>query len=174
MTRTSLTQVCTCHIFDRKNFFSASNQSLLSNIKTDSEISTDSNYDPSADTLADRLGALRDMVPAAARGWIGHKYEQTTSAVKSVLLFAGRAAWTVSVSALLVGVPFALAWGEEQSIQAMEQEQRMRELGGEVLTAGAGGQGGAGGAQGGMSTEEIAAALGGAGAGGKAEARPAL
>ncbi|GAB1320328.1 hypothetical protein MFIFM68171_10538 [Madurella fahalii] len=127
---------------------------------TDSEISTDSNYDPTEDSLAERLQALVDMVPASARGWISHKCERTTSAVKSALFFAGRAAWTVSVSALLVGVPFALAWGEEQSIQAMEQEQRMRELGSEMLTAG----------EGGLTSEQIAGAIGGA----KAEARPAL
>ncbi|KAK4241905.1 mitochondrial import receptor subunit Tom22-domain-containing protein [Achaetomium macrosporum] len=135
---------------------------------TDSEISVDSNYDPTDETLADRLAALRDMVPATARGWMYHKYERTTSAVKSALSFAGRAAWTISVSALLVGVPFALAYGEDQNFAAMEQEQRMRELGGEVLTAGEGGHK-AGGA-GGMTAEEIGAALGG----GRAEARAAL
>lgn len=135
---------------------------------TDSEISTESNYDPSEDSLAERLRALVDIVPAPARGWISDKAGRTASAVGSVLTFAGRAAWTVSVSALLVGVPFALAWGEEQSIQAMEQEQRMRELGGELLTAGGGGAGGQG--AGGLTSDQIAGAIGG----GKAEARPAL
>ncbi|KAK4140529.1 mitochondrial import receptor subunit Tom22-domain-containing protein [Dichotomopilus funicola] len=134
---------------------------------TDSEISNESNYDPSDETLADRLAALRDIVPATARGWIHHKYDATTSAVWTALSFAGRAAWTVSVSALLVGVPFALAFGEDQNFAAMEQEQRMRELGGEVL----GGGGAAPGTDGkGMSAEELSAALGG----GKAEAKAAL
>lgn len=135
---------------------------------TDSEISTESNYDPTDETLAERLAALRDMVPATTRGWIHHKYEATTSAVGAALSFAGRAAWAVSVTALLVGVPFALAYGEDQNFAAMEQEQRMRELGGEVLTAG----GGAGGAEGGkgLSSEEIGAAIGG----GRVEAKAAL
>ncbi|KAL2181462.1 mitochondrial import receptor subunit Tom22-domain-containing protein [Thermothelomyces heterothallicus CBS 202.75] len=134
---------------------------------TDSEISTESNYDPSEETLAERLAALRDIVPATTRGWIHHKYEATASAVRAALSFAGRAAWTVSVSALLVGVPFALAYGEDQNFAAMEQEQRMRELGGEVLTAP--GTGSAGG----MTAEEIGAALGGT-KGGRAEAKAAL
>jgi import receptor subunit TOM22 len=138
--------------------------------QTDSEISTESNYDPTDESLADRLAALRDIVPATARGWISHKCEATASAVKTVLSFAGRAAWTVSVSALLVGVPFALAYGEDQNFAAMEQEQRMRELGGEVLAGG--GVGGEGG-KAGMTPEEIGAALGG-GAGGRAEAQAAL
>ncbi|KAK3904253.1 mitochondrial import receptor subunit Tom22-domain-containing protein [Staphylotrichum tortipilum] len=89
----------------------------------------------------------------------------TTSAVGAALSFAGRAAWAVSVTALLVGVPFALAYGEDQNFAAMEQEQRMRELGGEVLTAGAGGEGGKG-----MTSEEIGAAIGG----GRVEAKAAL
>ncbi|KAK4230899.1 mitochondrial import receptor subunit tom22 [Podospora fimiseda] len=129
---------------------------------TDSEISTESHYDPSEETLADRLYALRDIVPPSTRGWVHDKYERTTSAVKSVVSFCGRAAWTLSVSALLVGVPFALAFGEDQNYAAMEQEQRMRELGGEVLTAD--------GEKSGLSSEEIAAGIGAGGAG----AKPAL
>lgn len=49
--------------------------------------------------------------------------------------------WSISVSALLIGVPFALCWAEEQQVIAMEQEVRMREMGADVLTAG-GGEGG--------------------------------
>lgn len=132
---------------------------------TESEISEESNYDPSEETLAERLAALRDMVPASTRSWVHHKYEATTSAVRAALSFAGRAAWTVSVSALLVGVPFALAYGEDQNLAAMEQEQRMRELGNELLTAPGSG--------GGMTAEEIGAAIGGS-KGGRAEAKAAL
>ncbi|KAJ4304243.1 hypothetical protein N0V88_001856 [Collariella sp. IMI 366227] len=118
---------------------------------------------PLDETLADRLASLQDIIPASARGWISHKCEATSSAVQTVLSFAGRAAWTLSVSALLVGVPFALAYSEDQNFAAMEQEQRMRELGGEVLAGGVGEKTG-------MSPEEIGNAIGG----GKAEARAAL
>lgn len=59
----------------------------------------------------------------------------------------------MSVSALLVGVPFALAYGEDQNLMAMEQEERMRQMGGEMLTA----PGGAG--EGGV-REAVGAALG--------------
>ncbi|KAL2124792.1 hypothetical protein VTJ04DRAFT_1157 [Mycothermus thermophilus] len=103
---------------------------------TDSEISVDSNYDPSEETLADRLRALRDMVPAPVRGWTVRKYEAVSSAVRSTLSVAGRGAWAIAVTALLVGVPFGMAYSEEQNLLAMEQEQHMRELGTEVLTAG--------------------------------------
>ncbi|KAK0621413.1 mitochondrial import receptor subunit tom-22 [Bombardia bombarda] len=104
---------------------------------TDSEISNDSNYDPTDETLAERLYALRDIVPPTTRGWVMDKVQTTTDAVKTTLSFCGRAAWALSVSALLIGVPFALAYSEDQQLSAMEEEQRMREMGSELLTSGA-------------------------------------
>lgn len=127
---------------------------------TDSEISTDSNFDPSAETLADRLTALRDIIPPSTRGWFWHKYQTTSHILKTTLLFCGRAAWTISVSALLVGIPYALAVADEQTHLAMEQEQRMREMGGNILTEGADDET--------STAERVGAALG------RAEARPAL
>jgi len=102
----------------------------------ESEISTDSDFDPSSETLGYRLYALRDIVAPTTRGWLHARYLLGSRLVRTGLAFLGRAAWTVSVSALLVGIPFALCWAEEQSMIAMEQEQRMREMGGELLTAG--------------------------------------
>lgn len=52
------------------------------------------------------------------------------------LFLAGRSVWSISVSALLIGVPFALCWSEEQQMIAMEQEMRQREQGQDLLTAG--------------------------------------
>ncbi|EFX03100.1 mitochondrial import receptor subunit tom22 [Grosmannia clavigera kw1407] len=129
---------------------------------TDSEISTDSDFDPSRETFADRLFALRDIVPPTARGWFYGKYQFGNHIVRTSISFLGRAAWTISVSALLVGIPFALSWAEEQNIVAMEQEQRMREMGSELLTAGAGEK------REGDTATQVGAALGGTGA------RPAL
>lgn len=130
---------------------------------TDSEISTDSDYDPSRETFGERLYALRDIIPPTTRGWFYSKFQFGDRVVRTTLTFLGRAAWTISVSALLVGVPFALSWAEEQNILAMEQEQRMREMGSELLTAGSGE-----GPEGGDTASQVGAALGGPGA------RPAL
>ncbi|KAK5664322.1 hypothetical protein OQA88_540 [Cercophora sp. LCS_1] len=131
----------------------------------DSEISEGSDYDPSEESLADRLYALRDIVPATTRGWVWDKVETTSSLVKSSLFFVGRSAWAISVTALLVGVPYGLAYSDEQQIIAMEQEERMRQMGGELLTAGGQPGGVVGGEQ---STADV---VGGALAGG---AKPAL
>jgi len=63
-------------------------------------------------------------------------------------------------------VPWALAWAEEQQLIAMEQEARMREMGGDVLTGGAAHEAGEG-----NTADRVGAALGRDGA---AAARPAL
>lgn len=129
---------------------------------TDSEISTDSDFDPSRESLAERLYALKDIIPPTTRGWFYGKYQFGNRVIRTSLVFLGRAAWTISVSALLVGIPFALSWAEEQNIIAMEQEQRMREMGSELLTAGTGEK------REGDTAAQVGAALGGTGA------RPAL
>lgn len=58
--------------------------------------------------------------------------------------FGGKALWVVSTSALLLGVPWALAYAEEQQMIEMEREMKMQQQANEVLTAqGAGAQQGA-------------------------------
>ncbi|KAI1306375.1 mitochondrial outer membrane translocase complex, subunit Tom22 [Xylaria venustula] len=120
---------------------------------TDSEISEESEYDPSDETFAERLYALRDIVPPHTRGYISHTVSTASNAVKSVLSFSGKSLWVISSSALLLGIPWALAWAEEQQVLEMEKEMKMREMGGDLLTAGA--------PQDGSSTaQQIGAALG--------------
>lgn len=104
-----------------------------SNTGTDSEISSDDEDDvPDEETLADRLLALRDIIPPTTRSYISNKVSVTTSWVKSGLAFGGKTLWAVSTSALLLGVPWALAFAEEQQMVEMEKEMKMREMGGEV------------------------------------------
>lgn len=86
--------------------------------------------------------------------------------VTGVLFFAGRATWSLSVSALLLGVPFALCWAEEQQMIAMEQEMRQREQGQDLLTAGVAPGGGEG-----STADMLNVALE---SGGAAQAKPAL
>ncbi|KAK7737024.1 hypothetical protein SLS53_006780 [Cytospora paraplurivora] len=108
----------------------------FSSSSSNSEISNDSDYDPTQESFAERISALRDIVPPTTRSWFWNKWLTTTRVVKGVVFFAGRSVWSISVSALLIGVPFALCWAEEQQVIAMEQEVRMREMGADVLTAG--------------------------------------
>ncbi|KAI1367025.1 mitochondrial outer membrane translocase complex, subunit Tom22 [Xylaria arbuscula] len=120
---------------------------------TDSEISEESEYDPTDETLGERLYALRDIVPPQTRGFIQNTITTTGNAVKSVLSFGGKSLWVISSSALLLGIPWALAWAEEQQVLEMEKEMKMREMGGDLLTAG-------GGQDGSSTAQQIGAALG--------------
>ncbi|KAI1772557.1 Tom22-domain-containing protein [Hypoxylon cercidicola] len=104
---------------------------------TDSEISTESDYDPTNETLAERLYALRDIIPPTTRNSIASKFNATTGAVKSILSFGGKSLWVLGTSALIIGVPWTLAWAEEQQVIEMEKEMKMREMGGDILTGGA-------------------------------------
>ncbi|EKJ79681.1 hypothetical protein NXS19_007424 [Fusarium pseudograminearum] len=103
---------------------------------TDSEISNESDYDPSDETLAERLYALRDIVPPTTRSWISGKASTVSNAAWSVLSFSGKGAWVITTSALFFGVPFALSFAEDQQLTAMEQEYNMRQSGSDLLTAG--------------------------------------
>lgn len=103
---------------------------------TDSEISNESEYDPSDETLAERLYALRDIVPPTTRSWVSSHVSSVASTAWSVLSFSGKGAWVITTSALFFGVPFALSFAEDQQLTAMEQEYSMRQTGGELLTAG--------------------------------------
>jgi import receptor subunit TOM22 len=75
---------------------------------------------------------LRDIIPPTTRSYISGKVDATTNWVKSGLVFSGKTLWVISTSALLLGVPWALAFAEEQQMVEMEKEMRMREMGGEV------------------------------------------
>lgn len=114
--------------------FSAENEGLtLARVPpADSEISTESDYDPLNETLGERLYALRDIIPPQTRSSIYNGVSNTAGAVKSVLSFGGKTMWVIATSALLLGVPWALAFSEEQQIIDMEKEMKMREMGGEV------------------------------------------
>jgi import receptor subunit TOM22 len=99
----------------------------------DSEISSDDDDAlPMEESLTDRLLALRDMIPPTTRSYISSTVSTATSYIKSGLGMGGKALFVLSTSALLLGVPWALAFAEEQQVVEMEKEMRMREMGSEV------------------------------------------
>ena len=93
----------------------------VDSVVSDSDLQLDL-YDPSQETLKDRIYALKDMVPpttraavsdaaASAKGWLGW------SASK-----AGNAAWIVTTTALLVGMPLLLSIEGEAALVQQEKE----------------------------------------------------
>lgn len=101
----------------------------------DSEISEDEEDDDLAladESLADRFAALKDIVPPTQRKFISNTINTTTSWISSGLNFSGKTLWVVSTSALLLGVPWALAFAEEQQLAEMEREMKMQQGANEV------------------------------------------
>jgi hypothetical protein len=109
---------------------------------------------PSDETLFERISALQDMIPASTRRSFKSKTDTLTSWFKSGLSMGGKTLWVVSTSALLLGVPWALAYSEEQMIVEQERaelqaqraqnevrnigdrRERMGRIDGDVLTCG--------------------------------------
>ncbi|KAH7380475.1 mitochondrial outer membrane translocase complex, subunit Tom22 [Phaeosphaeria sp. MPI-PUGE-AT-0046c] len=93
---------------------------------TDSESDTSSiGSSPSDETLYERILALQDIIPASTRRSISTKVSTTSSWIKSGLFMGGKTLWVVSTSALLLGVPWALAYSEEQMIVEQERAELM-------------------------------------------------
>ncbi|KAH8599701.1 mitochondrial outer membrane translocase complex, subunit Tom22 [Bisporella sp. PMI_857] len=93
-----------------------------------SEISSDEDEYPAEDeTFTDRIAALRDIIPPTTRSYISGKVDTTTGWIKSSLIFGGKSLWVISTGVLLLGVPWALAFAEEQQMVEMEKEMKARE-----------------------------------------------
>ncbi|KAF1967201.1 mitochondrial import translocase, subunit Tom22 [Bimuria novae-zelandiae CBS 107.79] len=107
---------------------------------TDSESDTSSVFShPPDETLYERLAALQDIIPAPARRSLSAKYATASSWVKSGLALGGKTLWVVSTSALLVAVPWALAYSEEQMIVEQEKmEAANQRAANEFMAPGAG------------------------------------
>jgi len=90
-----------------------------------------------SETLYDRLLALQDILPPKQRRYLNSTINTTTSLIKSSLSLGGKALWIFSTSALLIGIPFAMAYQEEQQMIEMEREMKMQQSASELLTPGA-------------------------------------
>ncbi|KAF3047071.1 mitochondrial import receptor protein [Didymella heteroderae] len=93
---------------------------------SESDLESESDFIPD-ETLYERITALKDIIPASTRRSIHSKYETLSSWTKSGLLFGGKTLWVVSTSALLLGVPWALAYSEEQMIVEQERAEMMQQ-----------------------------------------------
>lgn len=84
------------------------------------------------ETLYERVTALKDILPPSQRRFFSKSYDNVSSWLATALSFSGKALWVVSSSGLLLGVPFGLAYMEEQQMLAMEQEMKMTQSTNEV------------------------------------------
>lgn len=132
----------------------------------DSEVSEQSDFDPKSESFYERITALRMIVPASTRYWLGLRARTGAHFVRTFFRYGGRITWGIFATVMLFGIPFAICVTEEQQMLAIEQEQKQREAGGEMLLAG----GGADQDGGAITAQQLAGALDG----GKADAKPAL
>ncbi|EXJ56017.1 hypothetical protein A1O7_08948 [Cladophialophora yegresii CBS 114405] len=97
---------------------------------TDSEISDDDAESPQLDeSLLDRLSALRDIIPPKARARISSASSSLYSATSTTVNYGGKSLWVLATSILLLGIPYALALGEEQQYMEEERQRGMMEQG---------------------------------------------
>jgi import receptor subunit TOM22 len=74
------------------------------------------------------------MLPPTQRRFLTNTANTATSWAKNGALFSGKALWVVSTSLLLLGVPWALAYAEEQQMIEMEREMQMQQQANQMLT----------------------------------------
>ena len=98
------------------------NDSQFSADDHDELVQLDANYDPSKETFAERIAALKDMVSPTTRQHIASAAEATTGWVKWSLFKAGNVAWIATTSALLVGLPLLLSIEGEAALVQQEKE----------------------------------------------------
>ncbi|KAI4717640.1 hypothetical protein E4T48_06159 [Aureobasidium sp. EXF-10727] len=103
-------------------------------LQTESEADEDDEEYMPDETFADRLAALKDIVPPTYRKTLSNTLNTTSSWVSTTLNYGGKTLWVVSTSVLLLGVPWALAFAEEQQMAEMEREMKMQQSANELLT----------------------------------------
>ena len=84
------------------------------------------------ESLFDRVAALKDIVPPTYRKSLSNATTTGYSWASRALSLGGKTLWVVSTCGLLLGVPWALAFSEEQHVQEMEREMRMQQSANEV------------------------------------------
>ncbi|EIW71050.1 hypothetical protein TREMEDRAFT_19329, partial [Tremella mesenterica DSM 1558] len=103
------------------DYETTSSVSSLSDIEDDQDILNE--------TIYDRLIALKDIVPPSTRISVYTKYEKSKGIFFKVLNGVGTLGWVISTSALLIGLPLALAIEDEGRIVQQEREMQMQTAG---------------------------------------------
>jgi import receptor subunit TOM22 len=103
----------------------------------DSEISSssdlDTGYTEPNETLTDRIIALKDIIPPRTRARIASTTSSIYSFTGSAITYGGKGLWVLATSAFLLGIPYALALGQEQEIMEEEKRQGMMSEGASAL-----------------------------------------
>jgi len=113
-----------------------------SDFETDSEVSDDESvlseddFDPSSETLYDRIAALKDAVSPETRSSVAATVETVKGWTSWAFGAGGQLAWWATTSALLIGLPLALAIEDEARITQQEREMQMQSAGQQQVSFG--------------------------------------
>ena len=120
------------------NTFEQAPQATKEQTYSDSESDSDSDEDDfdENETLFDRVVALKDIVPPQQRTQIASGISYVQSLVNSGATKTGSLLWTLTSSALLLGVPLSLAILAETQLQEMEKEMQLQQSAQDVLAPG--------------------------------------
>lgn len=124
-------------IVEDKDAVGASPYSSPSSSRTSSSASL-SSLDSEAsgeESFFDRIAALRDIVPPTTRHNISTRVLKTASFVKRASKVVGNIVWVVTTSALLVGLPLALALEDEAKIVQQEKEMLEQQQGAQQVSS---------------------------------------
>lgn len=89
------------------------------------------------ESIAERINALKDIVPPQTRAKLSNIASKTYSTTSKAVLFGGKGLWVGVTSLLLLGLPYFLAFAEEQMVLEDErQRQLMSEGASGLLNAG--------------------------------------
>ncbi|GAV50828.1 hypothetical protein ZYGR_0AD00110 [Zygosaccharomyces rouxii] len=127
---------------ESKNFKTPKEQQPAANDDKAGDLSDDEygsdfedDYDEN-ETIADRLVALKDIIPPKQRQNISTLFNTASSLVKSFFSKSGNVAWTVTTSALLLGVPLSLSILGEQQLIEMEKSFDLQKDANDLLAQG--------------------------------------
>ncbi|KAF9527561.1 mitochondrial outer membrane translocase complex, subunit Tom22 [Crepidotus variabilis] len=124
-------------IVEEKDNTGASPYSSPASSRTSSSASLSSvESDASVDeSFLDRIAALKDIVPPSTRHSISTRVSKTASFFKRSTKLVGNIVWVVTTSALLVGLPLALALEDEAKIVQQEKEMLEQQQGAQQMMA---------------------------------------
>ncbi|KAK6454261.1 mitochondrial outer membrane translocase complex, subunit Tom22 [Scheffersomyces xylosifermentans] len=127
--------------FEKSETFSATKPETSGAAASDSEDSeSDSDiedeFDFDSETVYDRIVALKDIIDPEQREYIASATSSLKSYVNYGLNKTGSLLWTVTSSALLLGVPLSLAIIAETQLQEMEKDLSLQQSAQEVLAPG--------------------------------------
>ncbi|KAL1409075.1 mitochondrial import receptor subunit Tom22 [Vanrija albida] len=102
----------------------------------DASVLSDDDFDPSEETFGERIAALKDIVPPETRTSLANGVQTIKEWAAWAVNGSGQIAWWATTSALLVGLPLALAIEDEARITQQEREMQMQSQGQQQLLGG--------------------------------------